>query len=314
MRTVLIVLACAGCGSSKETPGTSSDDEPVTEPAGMAAGRKAPGTDTDGKGDEPKPGGGSGGSRSEETPEAGSASQAAAEGGAPAIEKATEFDAGKDPARNKVTAAQLCERLATINCAGEAFCCDTPNRTVEACKQDLITTCSMTLMLDKIAMQESSRFDAAAAEKAYTELESRASKCDPSVAQWGGSADGLRGILKGSIEPKASCMPSATLDPVQVGAALVACAQPETHACVYATVLDPWTCQPRSADGGVCVTDNNCIDGLYCYVQTPGIAGLCKTRKAVGDACASPTECSSLFCKKSKCVEADQQAAYCLIN
>ncbi|HTU57405.1 MAG TPA: Dickkopf N-terminal cysteine-rich domain-containing protein, partial [Polyangiales bacterium] len=149
---------------------------------------------------------------------------------------------------------------------------------------------------------------------AYTELENRASKCDTSVAQWGGSIDGLRGILKGSIEPKASCMPSATLDPVQVGAALVACAQPETHACVYATLLDPWTCEPRSAEGGVCVTDNNCIDGLYCFVQTPGIAGMCKQRKAVGESCASPTECSSLFCKKSKCVEADQQAAYCLIN
>ncbi|HTU62522.1 MAG TPA: hypothetical protein VMF89_28875, partial [Polyangiales bacterium] len=140
MRTMFIVLACAACGSSKETPGTASDDEPVTEPAGMTAGRKAPSTETGNTENEPRPGGGSGGARAEETPRAGSASQPAAEGGAPApaIEKATEFDAGDDPERNKVTAAQLCERLATINCAGEAFCCDAPNRTVEACKQDLI--------------------------------------------------------------------------------------------------------------------------------------------------------------------------------
>lgn len=306
---MLIALACAGCGSSSETPASSSDDEPVTEPTSMTAGRKAEPEANDG---EPKAG--TGGSRSEDVPVAGDASQPAADGGAPTIEKAAKFDAGSDPNRNKVSAAQLCERLATINCAGEAYCCDTPNRTVEACKQDLIMTCSSTLMLDKIAMQESSGFDAAAAEKAYAELESRASKCDPAVAQWGGSQDGLRGVLKGSIAPKASCMPAASIDPVQVGAALVACAQPETHACVYATLLDPWTCEPRSGEGGTCVTDNNCTDGLYCLVPTPGIAGSCKQRKAVGESCASPTECASLFCKKSLCVEADQQAAYCLIN
>lgn len=232
------------------------------------------------------------------------------------VERATVFDAGNDPNRNKVTAAQLCERLATINCAGEAFCCDNPGRTVAACKQDLIKTCSNELMLDKIAMQEVARFDAAAAEKAYTELERRASKCDPSVAQWGGSpTDGLRGILKGSIEPKASCKPAAALpEPVEVGAALVSCANPEANACVYANILDAWTCEARSASGGQCVTDNNCNDGLYCVVNTPGLAGVCTMRKASGESCQQPTECTSLFCKKSKCVDADQQAAYCLVN
>jgi hypothetical protein len=232
----------------------------------------------------------------------------------PQVERATEFDAGGEPNRNKVSAAQLCERLATINCAGEAFCCDSPNRTVAACMTDLINTCSSTLMLDKIAMQESSGFDAAAAEKAFTELEDRASRCDTSVAEWGGSSEGLRGILRGTVERKASCTPAATLDPVLVGAALVACAQPETHACVYANVLDTWTCEPRSAAGGVCVTDNNCTEGLYCVVDAPGIAGRCTERKATGESCAAPTECASLFCKKSVCVEADQQAAYCLVN
>jgi hypothetical protein len=205
--------------------------------------------------------------------------------------------------------------LATINCAGEAFCCDNPGRSVDACKQDLLKTCSMELMLDRIAMQEVARFDAAAAERAYTELEHRASKCDPSVAQWGGSSEGLRGILKGSVEPKASCKPAAALpEPVEVGAALVSCAQPETNACVYANILDAWTCEPRSAMGGQCVTDNNCTDGLYCVVNTPGLAGMCQARKPSGESCQQPTECASLFCKKSKCVDADQQAAYCLVN
>ena len=255
-----------------------------------------------------------GGTTSQPMSDAGGSSESAANGGGPAIEKATEFDAGSDPDRNKISAAQICERLSTINCAGEAYCCDSPNRTVEACKQDLLDTCSSMLMLDRIAMQESSGFDEEAAEKAFSELEERASKCDPSVAQWGGSQDGLRGLLRGSIEPEQSCMPAATLDPVQVAAALVACAQPETYACMYASVLDPWTCEPRSAEGGACVTDNNCVDGLYCVVKTPGIAGTCMPRKAPGESCVNPTECASLFCKKSVCVETSQQAAYCLIN
>jgi hypothetical protein len=231
------------------------------------------------------------------------------------VARATVFDAGSDPNRNKVTAAQLCERIATINCAGESFCCDNPGRSVDACKQDLIKTCSNELMLDRIAMQEVARFDPEAAERAYTELERRASKCDPSVAQWGGSTEGLRGILKGSVEPKASCKPAAALpEPVEIGAALVACAQPESNACVYTSVLDDWTCEPRSAMGGGCITDNNCTDGLYCIVNTPGLAGECQPRKATGESCQSPIECASLFCKRSLCVDADQQAAYCLVN
>lgn len=305
----LIALACAACSSSKETTGTSSDDEQAAEPAAMTAGSggSKPSQSND---DEPKASEGSAGAPAEDDePSAGSGD------GAPAvIEKATKFDAGSDPDRNKISASQLCERLATINCAGEAFCCDAPNRTVEDCKQDLVTTCSTMLMLDKIAAHENTAFDAAAAEKAFTELEERASKCDPSVAQWGGSQDGLRGILKGTVEPKASCMPPATVDPVVVGAALASCAEPETYACMYKTLLDPWTCEPRSSEGGQCVTDNNCVDGLYCVVQTPGIAGACKPRKEVGESCVAPTECASLFCKKSKCVAADQQSAYCLIN
>lgn len=302
------MLACAGCGSSQDVEPVSKDSGAVTESATGAAGRKAPAAS------ENKPAEGKAGSGAAQPGEPAKAGAPAADSGEP-VQRASEFDAGKDANRNKVTAAQLCERLATINCAGEAYCCDMPGRTVDACKQDLIKTCSSELMLDRIAMQEIARFDGEAAERAYNELERRASKCDPSVAQWGGSTEGLRGILKGSVEPKGSCKPTAALpEPVEVGAALVSCAQPETNACVYSNILDAWTCQPRAGMGGPCVTDNNCTDGLYCIVETPGLAGACQPRKASGESCQAPTECASLFCKKSKCVDADQQAAYCLVN
>lgn len=225
------------------------------------------------------------------------------------------YDAGSAPDRNRVEPAQLCQRIAEINCAGEAHCCDDPGRTVEECKQDLIETCANELMLDRVAMQEITRFDAEAAERAYTELERRAAMCDPTVAQWGAAPDGLRGLLKGSVAGGDSCKPTqAVPDPVSLAAALLSCEHPETHACVYANPLEDWTCEPRSAAGGGCVTDNNCEDGLYCVVTAPGLAGMCTERKAVGDSCDGPTQCASLFCKGGSCVAADQQAAYCLQN
>jgi hypothetical protein len=231
------------------------------------------------------------------------------------VEPTETYDAGSAADRNKVTPADLCRRIAEINCAGEAHCCDNPGRTQDACKQDLNKTCSSDLMLDRVAMQESTRFDAAAAERAYAELERRASMCDPTVAKWGAASDGLRGLLRGSVPAGSSCKPTATVpDAVSLAAGLLSCAEPETNACVYANPLEDWTCKPRSAAGGGCVTDNNCTDGLYCVIAAPGLPGTCKERKAVGESCDTPTQCASLFCKRGSCVEADQQAAYCLRN
>lgn len=311
VRTLAALLVCAACASSEDkSPG--DDSGAVTQGDPHAAGHSAPG------GGEQKPSGGTGGSAGSKpsTPAAsGGSSAGAIDAGPPVmIEKPSEYDAGTDPDRNKVMPAQLCQRIAEINCAGEAFCCDSPGRTLDACKQDLISQCSSTLMLDRIAMNPIAGFDAAAAEKAYTGVERRASKCDITAAMWGSSADGLRGILKGTVEAKASCMPTSVLDPMEIGAALLSCAHPETNACVYTNILDAWTCEPRGAMGGPCVTDNNCSDGFYCLPGAVGAAGSCGARKPVGESCQSPSECASLFCKKSKCVEADKQAAYCLMN
>jgi hypothetical protein len=314
MRTVAVLLACAACGAKEEDDAVVSDSGSVSEPASPAqAGRSAPNDKPSGQ---PSATNGGSGSTSG-SPTQSNAGAPAADSGPP-VERATEFDAGDDPARNKIMAGQLCDRISTINCAGESFCCDSPGRTVEACKQDLFTTCMNDLMLDRISMFESSKFDAAQAEKVFTELERLASACDPAIAKWGGSTEGLRGIMRGSIEPAASCKPVAALpEVVEIGAALVSCKDPATYACVYASLLDAWTCEKRGEAGGNCVTDNNCVDGLYCVASTsaPGIsAGTCTPRRQAGEPCTAPSECESLFCKKSLCAETSQQAAYCLVN
>ena len=227
--------------------------------------------------------------------------------------QATRFDAGSDPARNKVSAQDVCKRLSEINCAGEAFCCDVPGRSVEACRADILKTCAQDLMLDQIAQNPITGFDPAAAERAFAELESKASKCDSSVAAWGSSPQGLRALLHGTVAPDGNCMPAQALpDPPSIAAALLSCS--DNRACLYDSPLSPWSCAPRGAAGAACVTDNNCQDGLYCLLPPLAVNGSCTPRKASGESCVEPRECKSLFCKQSKCVDADQQAAYCLVN
>src|SRR5689334_19202380 len=44
-----------------------------------------------------------------------------------------EFDGGTDPDRNRVPAGHVCDRLTTLQCAGEQHCCPT-NRSYDTCK------------------------------------------------------------------------------------------------------------------------------------------------------------------------------------
>ncbi|MET0385474.1 MAG: hypothetical protein ABW321_05930 [Polyangiales bacterium] len=322
----VLLSACAlglpACGSDSNTD-NDLNNPPASAAGGSSAGAPASGgtsapagiggsAGTGGAGVAPPAGGPAGG-----TTESGAGAGGSVEPEPPPmpVPRESEFDAGSDPDRNKVAPAQLCTRIAEINCAGEAFCCDQRTRTVETCKADLLKTCADELALDQIAMAPAVGFDAAAAEAAYTELEKKASKCDPTVAAWGSSQEGLRGILKGTLAAGANCAPAATIPtPVQIATALVSCNETATQACLFTDILGPWTCAPKAAAGGACASDNNCQAGLFCLIAGLSTSGSCTAQKEVGAACTAPTECASLFCKASKCVEATQQAAYCLEN
>ena len=303
-----LTLALAACGGSGDAGDRSSAGTPASAGAGSAA-PSGGATAGKGAGGAGSPAAGSGGRTSE-----GGAVAAAGSGGSAPMHVA-KFDAGSDPNRNKVSAADVCKRLAEIDCAAEAYCCDNPGRTVDVCKADVIKGCSQDWLLDQAAQNPVTGYDVAAAERAYTELEKKASQCDPSVAAWASSPDGLRGLLKGTVAPDASCKPADALpEPAAVAAALLSCKDSASHACLYANPLDAWTCAQRAAAGGACITDNNCQDGVYCALPALQVTGTCTDRKAVGESCMTPNECKSLFCKQGKCVAADQQAAYCLMN
>jgi hypothetical protein len=268
--------------------------------AGTGAGAGA-GVGASGRGGTGSPLGGGGG---EATPDGGMQPQ---------------FDAGSEPDRNKVQPGKICERLAAVQCAGESFCCTNAGRTYEACRSAQLEACSMELQFDTIARNPITGFSAATAESALNHFEQLASQCDPTIASFGESPEGLRGMLQGTVAPQASCKPPAGIPSVAAyGAALASCAQLQTHACLFSgsgPVAAPTSavCAPHGAAGATCYVDTNCESGLYCENPNEKYSmGKCTARKAVGASCTAGPQCESLFCKSRKCVASNSQAAYCL--
>src|SRR5439155_1106829 len=69
-------------------------------------------------------------------------------GGAPAL--TFEEMVGTDPNRNDVPGGQVCDRIATIQCAGEQHCCDALNRSFDQCKATMKQGCVDQLYFDAI--------------------------------------------------------------------------------------------------------------------------------------------------------------------
>jgi hypothetical protein len=215
----------------------------------------------------------------------------------------------------------ICQRLATLQCTGEAHCCTSPGRTFDACFTRQADTCAQELQFDLIATEPVAGFDAEMTAQALTHFEQMAADCDPDIGVWGASMDGLRRMLQGTVEPGGSCMPPPDAIPsvASYGAALASCRQISTHACLFAgdgpIPLPPTsaTCTERGQQGAICFVDTNCIDTLYC--ENPDgqySTGSCAVRKPVGASCASGLECESRFCNAGSCNERTQQTAFCL--
>jgi len=300
--SVLAALAGAGCASSED----------VSRPPLSGSGGGGAGGD-----------GGSGTGGTSGTSGEGGESGASGDGGSSGMSPSGTggdggtggervFDAGSDPDRNDVTAGALCDRLSTIQCAGEEYCCENPGRDFAACKTEMQNGCKDQLMFDAIASSDKAAFSAEHAKLAYGEIERLASECDPSVANFGQSVDGLRGIFKGTVGPGGSCFTPNVAFREEAAKALASCLDPANNSCLPESPF-AWACRARAGAGGPCFTDVNCLDDLYC--PNPdfeiGMAS-CTARKAIGAACELPNECESLFCKGGQCTEATSQAAYCL--
>jgi hypothetical protein len=220
------------------------------------------------------------------------------------------FNAGSDPNRNAVMPGTICSRLAVIQCAGEAFCCTNPGRDIPTCEQEMRSSCDQDAMVDDIAADSGTAFDAARAQMVFTELERLASLCDPTIAAYGESVDGLRSLFAGTVAPDGDCRPANPLNKTMAAAALASCTNRETHACVPS--LTDWRCSAHVGAGGHCFSDFNCQAGLFCDNPNFSVSGSdCAQRKAVGASCGLDNECQSLFCRGGSCVAADVQTAFC---
>jgi hypothetical protein len=230
-----------------------------------------------------------------------------------AVDAGPLFDAGSAPDRNHVQPGAVCARLAEIQCAGEATCCDAPARDLSTCQGDLEQSCMTNLLLDDISASDAVGFDPDVASTAFSELEHRASMCDPSVAAWAASTDGFLSSFSGTRVKGESCKPdgglSASASALTI--ALVSCQLAAGVACLPSD--SGWTCEPRMGPGSRCFIDLNCGDGLFCANPTTKFDGMCQERMAEGATCRGATECVSFICKDGKCAaENDIQAAYCL--
>ena len=92
-------------------------------------------------------------------------------------------------------------------------------------------------------------------------------------------------------------------------AALASCQNNEAVVCL--PTLTIWTCAPRSGEGGNCVFDGNCLDGLYCP-DTARLTEMCQARKPVAADCNGANECQTFICLDGGCVDATVDNAYCL--
>jgi hypothetical protein len=225
------------------------------------------------------------------------------------------FDAGSDPERNAVGPGELCDRLATLQCAAQAFCCEEPSRTIVQCEKRMRSGCEDELYLDDIAAEQSSGFDPSAARAAFEKLEELAAECDPRIASEGVALSGLRGLVQGSVRPGGTCSPPSypLLLPSKRTAAiaLASCTEPDANACMPSE--NAWRCEPLSGADEDCFTDLNCLPGLYCDNARLSLSASCSPRQMAGASCELQTECESLACRDGQCAATDDvQAAYCL--
>lgn len=218
------------------------------------------------------------------------------------------FDAGSDPARNHVPPGHVCERLSTIQCAGEAFCCPNPG-TFDACKQGMLGACQQ--YMDAWSANPMAGYDLDRAFAAFTEFEKRASVCDTSLMAWALGNDGFRGVARGTVPPGERCLSiDAGATRLEDVALLGSCADPESYACMFSDNPARWVCTPRGATGDRCFTDMNCLEGLYCDMARP--QSRCAPRKPNGAPCNWLLECESMSCTNGLCGPATLESVYCL--
>lgn len=313
----LILVACSGAASPPGALGGIYDpNDAILGGTDMGAGQVSADGTASGGADGMSPAG-TGSVNSGESTGTGPAETSSGSGGAiVSAEEALAYFDLDNAERNSVAAGSVCDRVATVQCAGEAHCCDDPGRSFDQCKAQAKSACVDSAFIEEMSKKvDITGFEPERAAVALGEFERLAVACDISVASWGASADGLLSMMQGTLAEGDSCQPSisATLRGPQGAAPYLVACQGSDVVCLPGR--SEWLCERRGGVGADCFTDLNCEDGLYCpqndYLN-PRVGSSCKVRLDNGVACRAGNECASLACKDGTCVETSRQSAYCL--
>ena len=224
------------------------------------------------------------------------------------------FDTGNQ-SRNQVEAGRICARLSTLQCAGQAHCCNEAQQDFATCQRSVRADCEAEGLIDQIAADPRSGFNPQQAERTLSELERLAMACDPAVSAWIVSPEGLLSMFRGTLPLGESCRPPVVTSRVRAAPYLAACTDPEKNACLPSSLLT-WRCSGRGSAGSECFTDLNCQEGLYCpqnnYLNPEIGRSACARRLEDGSPCRAANECASLVCYRQRCAPADSNTAYCI--
>lgn len=230
------------------------------------------------------------------------------------------FNAGTDPARNRVQAGQICARVSAIQCAAEVHCCSKPKKNLEGCKAELTKACSEGLYLDDVSKNAVAGYSPTQTEAVLNKIEEYSKTCDPSIIAWMPQPDGLLSMFQGTVAPGGMCKPSGLiLTGGSFVAAMASCEQSTTTSCLMTGSGMPpsspqnATCAPRAAAGGKCFYHTNCGDGLFCPNPQQSYAGAtCTPQKPTGAACSEDAECATFTCRSDVCLVATVDSAFCV--
>jgi hypothetical protein len=308
---VLSLAACGGGGDDDREDGSGGSK--VTPPKSGEGGKDsagASGKDSAGEGgkasagESGSSGSGSGGEAGNDETGGTGGMDGGGSGGSASMVKEPNLPA------DMVTAGGICNRLAQILCAAEADCCTDPGREVAACETEQKATCNNDFMADAVAKRSEANFDADQAFKVFTKLDEMALACDPLIASFSESEEGLRSMFQGTKDPGDGCTPQNALDKPMSGGSLASCKDLHNYACLPNAI--GWTCEMRAGEGSRCYSDLNCTQGLYCNNPKLRISGdTCHARKADGSSCELFNECESLYCRGGKCVPPDMHTSFC---
>ncbi|UJR82499.1 hypothetical protein [Sandaracinus amylolyticus] len=203
--------------------------------------------------------------------------------------------------RDPIPSSEFCSVFAEVACRGLVECCPSAAGVdFEACLGPAAAQCAQDF--GTLAADPRTGYDADAAARVAAEGNALVDTCSLALSDWILQRTGFQSVLAGTVPGGERC-DAPTIDDV---APIFSCER-DDQSCVYDGTA--WECSARRAQGERCLLTWDCQDGLYCA----GVfgTGTCEPRQADGSLCVNDEACSSLVCRTGRCVPRTVEDVYC---